>query len=595
MRRSLDVVAALVVLSGAALAQPSAGTPAFSSVDIRVRAQPASASPSMTGGVLRFGRYDLRNATMLDLITTAYGFEADSVIGGPRWLESRRFDIAATAPEGTSSDALKRMLQTMLADQFKLALHKDTKPLPAFVLTTGGTRHTMRQAATGEFPGCRVVPQSPAPGTVPSVVYVCQNITMESFAARLRAMAGNGYLPNPVVDRTDLEGSWDFELHWTPRGVVAQPGSDGVTVFSAIEKQMGLKLVPQSVPSPVLVVDSVSEQPAATAADLKKNPLPTIPTQFEVASIKRSPPDATPQSYRVLPGGRFTMDNATLKQVITFAWDLDDDSLIAGGPTWLDSTRYTINADASTAGSREAMRVDMEDVRLMLRTLLEHSLRLETHVEQRPVSAYTLVVDKPKLQPALTSDRTRCKEGVAADGRDPRAANDRSSRVFNCQNVTMAEFAERLSSLAPGYLTGSEGGDGGDCCQGGEGGEGEELSLPSQLSPPSLLSPLLPAVSVEEVEDLRDDLRLRPGIGVHPAGHRQPRGVDASGLGVIDHRLARVEYHRRIHVAMDDEHRYRLQRLVGKLAVVEWRGAGRNCRPPFRMARRVGPHGAATG
>ena len=69
---------------------------------------------------------------MLDLITTAYGFEADSVHGGPRWLEMRRFDIAATAPDGTSPDALKGMLQTMLADQFKLAVHKDTRPVPAF-------------------------------------------------------------------------------------------------------------------------------------------------------------------------------------------------------------------------------------------------------------------------------------------------------------------------------------------------------------------------------------------------------------------------------------------------------------------------------
>jgi len=455
MRRILDVVVAFAVWSSTALAQTPQGTLAFASVDIRVRTQPTSANPLMTGGVLRSGRYDLRNATMLDLITTAYGFEADSVIGGPRWLESRRFDIAGTAPDGTSADALKRMLQTMLADRFKLALHKDTKPLPAFVLRTGGTRHTMRQAATGEFPGCRVVPQSPAPGTVPSVVYVCENVTMESFAARLRGMAGNGYLPNSVVDRTGLEGAWDFELRWTPRGALAQAGSDGVTVFSAIERQLGLKLVPQSVQAPVLVIDSVSEHPSATPAALEKNPLPSIPTEFEVASIKVSPPGATQGPYRVLPGGHFTMENVTLPQLILFAWNLDDDSLIAGGPKWFDSTRYTINADASTAiaGSREAVRVDMEDVRLMLRTLLEQSLKLKTHVEQRPVSAYTLVVDKPKLQPAIASDRTRCKEGIAADGRDPRAANDRSSRVFSCQNVTMAEFAERLSSIAPGYLS----------------------------------------------------------------------------------------------------------------------------------------------
>lgn len=70
--------------------------------------------------------------------------------------------------------------------------------------------------------------------------------------------------------------------------------------------------------------------------------------------------------------------------------------------------------------------------------LCEQSLKLKTHVGQRPVPAYTLVVDKPKLQPANTSGRTRCKEGVTTDGRDSRAANDRSSRVFSCQNVNHA-------------------------------------------------------------------------------------------------------------------------------------------------------------
>ena len=66
----------------------------------------------MTGGVLRGGRYDLRNATMLDLIATAYSItDSDLVVGGPAWLERQRFDIAAKAPQETSPAAVRLMLQ----------------------------------------------------------------------------------------------------------------------------------------------------------------------------------------------------------------------------------------------------------------------------------------------------------------------------------------------------------------------------------------------------------------------------------------------------------------------------------------------------
>src|SRR6187401_1483385 len=94
MKSALTLLA-LVILSSQVLAQTAGNTPKFAAADISLRARTGTTSqPTMTGGVLRGGRYDLRNATMLDLVTTAYGFEADSVIGGPRWLESRRFDIA---------------------------------------------------------------------------------------------------------------------------------------------------------------------------------------------------------------------------------------------------------------------------------------------------------------------------------------------------------------------------------------------------------------------------------------------------------------------------------------------------------------------
>jgi uncharacterized protein (TIGR03435 family) len=69
-------------------------------------------------------------ATMVDLISMAYKLESDKVIGGPGWLDWDRFDVAAKAPEATKQDELNQMLQNLLADRFKLVVHKDTRPMP---------------------------------------------------------------------------------------------------------------------------------------------------------------------------------------------------------------------------------------------------------------------------------------------------------------------------------------------------------------------------------------------------------------------------------------------------------------------------------
>jgi uncharacterized protein (TIGR03435 family) len=76
-----------------------------------------------------------------------------------------------------------------------------------------------------------------------------------------------------------------------------------------------------------------------------------------------------------------------------------------------------------------------------------------THIEQRPIDAYTLVIaDKPKLQPADPANRTRWFNGVLPGVKDPREANPVLSRLVTVQNMTMAQFAEDLASIAPGYL-----------------------------------------------------------------------------------------------------------------------------------------------
>ena len=174
----------------------------------------------------RAGRYEIREANMVELIGTAYNVEFDNVAGGPSWLEWDRFDVIAKTAPSTSPENLRLMLQALLADRFKLAVHKDTRRLPAFVLTAGKGKPKMKEAdGSGEI-GCRPLPPD---GSEPYALFVCRNTTMEAFAARLRRSAG-AYLPYPVVESTGLKGAWNFEVGWTPQATFQRAGGTNVHV-----------------------------------------------------------------------------------------------------------------------------------------------------------------------------------------------------------------------------------------------------------------------------------------------------------------------------------------------------------------------------
>src|SRR3954463_7250390 len=111
MRQAFSALGAFFLLATGGYAQSAPATPAFEAADISVRARTGTTNqPTMTGGVLRGGRYDLRNATMIDLIAPAYSIpDRDLIAGGPPWLERNRFDIAAKAPQGTAPADVRRM------------------------------------------------------------------------------------------------------------------------------------------------------------------------------------------------------------------------------------------------------------------------------------------------------------------------------------------------------------------------------------------------------------------------------------------------------------------------------------------------------
>jgi uncharacterized protein (TIGR03435 family) len=459
--------------------------PAFEVTDVHASAKTGNQfarGPFTTGG-----RYELRTATMVDLISRAYGVDADKVLGGPNWLEYDRFDVFAKTPPNTSKDTAKQMLQTLLTDRFKLAVHKDTRPMPAYALTIGKGKPKLKEADGSGETGCKFMisalppPTPPAPGApapaiaLPTFNYTCRNVTMAAFAEQMRTMpSAQEFLgTSPVLDRTGLEGAWDFDFKASlPLRLPVPTVGENISFPDALDKQLGLKLEPEKVPLPVIVVESVNRTPTPNAPGVEQR-LPKAPAEFEVATVRPTAPKQgagpVPLGIRILPGGRVNITGLPLKLLIQQAWSVTND-MIVGAPPWMDTDRYDIvgkapEEDGAGQGPGPGQQVDIDTVWMMVRALLAERFKLATHMEDRPMNAYTLVAAKPKMKAADPSSRTKWAEGPGPDGKDPRNANPMVSRLVTFQNITMAQFAEKLQSVAGGYIhspvldaTGLEGG-----------------------------------------------------------------------------------------------------------------------------------------
>ena len=392
---------------------------------------------------------------MLDLIKTAYGVDADTVLGGPAWLETDRFDVTAKAPAAASPETIKLMLQSLLADRFKLVLHKDTKPIQGFVLSQGKGKPKLKAADGSGEPGCVAQPPPPpSPDVIPNFVYSCHNVTMEEFAPQLHGLAFE-YLTGPVLDSTGLKGGWDFDLKFTLKGLLPIAGADGITVFDAVDKQLGLKLEPGKVPMPVIVVDSVNEKPTANPPGVTTALPPPPPAEFEVASIRPSAPGASLGGGGLQPGGRYEVHGFPMFIMIRQAWDANTPpgEEIPGAPKWLTmySPLFDIVAKVPAEAIVSGTQIYSDDLNAMMRALLVDRFKMKVHYEDRPMDAYTLVAAKPKLKPADPSNRTGCKSGPSQAPRDPGDVTPPPWQA-TCQNVTMAQFAERLQRIATSYL-----------------------------------------------------------------------------------------------------------------------------------------------
>lgn len=201
-------------------------------------------------------RFVEKDYTLKLLIAAAYDVSPRTISGGPGWMDADHYDIVAVTPGEVrpTHEEQMAMLRTLLRERFKLALHREQKVFSVYDLEVAKGGPKLKASA--------LPPDTPA--ALVSVVYPqrvvlpARNATMGDLVSLMqRAM-----LDRPVVDKTGLSGRWDFDLEWAPDetqfGGELTPASEDAPsppLFTALQQELGLKLVATRGPVEAMVVD----------------------------------------------------------------------------------------------------------------------------------------------------------------------------------------------------------------------------------------------------------------------------------------------------------------------------------------------------
>jgi uncharacterized protein (TIGR03435 family) len=232
------------------------------------------------------GRFRVINLNLHGLIAQYYGMPYAQVIGGPKFIDEDLWDIEARSEEGKyplkngllDPDLAKLMVQSMLEDRFKLKVHRETRMLAGYemVIAKGGPNITPPKDNTlappllvGGSLSRTKDPTKHGPAMATTGGLWWPNTTLPRFAESLSTrFVFEGEKRTHVVDKTGLEGPFDIQLTWTPRkggaSIASQKqavGDTEITIFDAMQEQLGLKLAPTKVTVPVLFVDD-AQMPA---------------------------------------------------------------------------------------------------------------------------------------------------------------------------------------------------------------------------------------------------------------------------------------------------------------------------------------------
>jgi uncharacterized protein (TIGR03435 family) len=249
------IVAALAFLpASVAFSQSGASLPAFDVASIKL-----DTSSGSKPGKAKFlpGRISFPNGTLKRFIMAAFQVPGETIVGGPAWLDSERFDLVAKAAPNTDDKTLRAMLQTLLAERFHLVTHQAEKAMAEYGLTVGKGGPKLQPSPQ---PGVRQCTWESGDQTIRR--RVCHNMTMAQLASALPGWGGIG-VDRPVVDLTGLTGTYDFQFEIGPAGKKGTDGKDatGPTIFDAMA-QLGLKLESRKGTLATIVIDH-AEKPSA--------------------------------------------------------------------------------------------------------------------------------------------------------------------------------------------------------------------------------------------------------------------------------------------------------------------------------------------
>jgi uncharacterized protein (TIGR03435 family) len=204
----------------------AAQTPQFLTADIHATTN----IRETRGRSLPNGDIAVLNTTLKDLVTVAYEAQEGTVVGASGWMASEHYDLIAKAPPGTSMDTVRLMLRPLLAERFRLAVHVEPRMTTVLALVVAHPSAALRKSSTPGAPVCTVL--SGAVGRQ------CSNLTMAELARQLAIWPGTK-ASLPIVDRTGLDGGYDFQVIEGPAKL----------------DPLGLKLEQRRQPIPVVVID----------------------------------------------------------------------------------------------------------------------------------------------------------------------------------------------------------------------------------------------------------------------------------------------------------------------------------------------------
>ena len=240
------------------LAQQPVGTLEFDAVSVKP-SNPNSASGTVVD-VTRGGTLHVVNATLKDLMETAYDVGSFQIKGGPKWADAAKYDVDATPgtrPQGAAVPQpdwtnVRLKVQALLKDRFQLQLHRETRTgsIYSLAIAKGGIKSTGLSVTQNPHRGINA-----GQGTM-----LGEAASIAQLAYKLSRLLGR-----PVVNNTGLEGNYDFKLEWTPDLSPSAPDGQpvqtpgGPSLFSALQQQLGLRLEATKGPVDVLIIDLVNK------------------------------------------------------------------------------------------------------------------------------------------------------------------------------------------------------------------------------------------------------------------------------------------------------------------------------------------------